>query len=246
MSMLEEITPSPRRVMTLFYIIDTSESMAGTRIGTVNSAMEECRDLLKEIVKANDDAEIKVAVMQFSSGCYWITGSNSAINLEDWKWQDLQAGGITDFGSALLELDKKLSRKEFLESQTGAYAPVILLFSDGGPTDNWEKGLQQIKKNNWFKHAIKIAVDIESGADKKVLEAFTGNSEAILDAKDQNTLKKMIHKVSVRASEFQSHSKQSSDEVSTPEEDSADIVKDVVSEMNDEAVGTDEDDWGKW
>lgn len=246
MSMLEEITPAPRKVMTLFYVIDTSESMAGSRIGTVNSAMEECRDLLKEIAKANDDAEIKVAVMQFSSGCYWITGSNSAINLEDWKWQDLQAGGITDFGSALLELDKKLSRKEFLESQTGAYAPVILLFSDGGPTDNWEKGLQQIKKNNWFKHAIKIAVDIESGADKKVLEAFTGNSEAILDAKDQNTLKKMIHKVSVRASEFQSHSKQSSDEVSTPEEDSADIVKDVVSEMNDEAVGTDEDDWGKW
>ena len=244
--MLEEITPAPRKVMTLFYVIDTSESMAGSRIGTVNSAMEECRDLLKEIAKANDDAEIKVAVMQFSSGCYWITGSNSAINLEDWKWQDLQAGGITDFGSALLELDKKLSRKEFLESQTGAYAPVILLFSDGVPTDNWEKGLQQIKKNNWFNHAIKIAVDIESGADKKVLEAFTGNSEAILDAKDQNTLKKMIHKVSVRASEFQSHSKQSSDEVSTPEEDSADIVKDVVSEMNDEAVGTDEDDWGKW
>lgn len=145
-----------------------------------------------------------------------------------------------------MELDKKLSRKKFLESQTGAYAPVILLFSDGGPTDNWEKGLQQIKKNNWFKHAIKIAVDIESGADKKVLEAFTGNSEAILDAKDQNSLKKMIHKVSVRASEFQSHSKQSSDEVSTPEEDSASIVKDVIAEMNDEVVGTDEDDWEKW
>lgn len=246
MSILEEITPSPRRVMTLFYIIDTSESMAGSRIGTVNSAMEECRDLLKEIAKANDDAEIKVAVMQFSSGCYWITGSNSAINLEKWKWQDLQADGITDFGSALLELDKKLSRKKFLESQTGAYAPVILLFSDGGPTDNWEKGLQQIKKNNWFKHAIKIAVDIESGADKKVLEAFTGNPEAILDAKDQNSLKKMIHKVSVRASEFQSHSKQSSDEVSTPEEDSASIVKDVIAEMNDEVVGTDADDWEKW
>ena len=158
MSILEEITPSPRKVMTLFYIIDSSESMSGSRIGTVNGAMEECRDLLKEIAKANDDAEIKVAVMQFSSGCYWITGSNGAINLEDWNWEDLQAGGITDFGAALLELDKKLSRKEFLNSQTGAYAPVILLFSDGGPTDNWEKGLNQLKQNNWFKHAIKIAL----------------------------------------------------------------------------------------
>lgn len=246
MSILEEITPSPRKVMTLFYIIDTSESMSGSRIGTVNGAMEECRDLLKEIAKANDDAEIKIAVMQFSSGCYWITGSNGAISLEDWNWEDLQAGGITDFGAALIELDKKLSRKAFLNSQTGAYAPVILLFSDGGPTDNWEKGLKQIKENNWFKHAIKIAIDIESGADKSVLEAFTGNSEAILDAKDQNTLKKMIHKVSVRASEFQSHSKQSSDELTTPADDSAGIVKDVVAEMQDEASVSDSDDWGKW
>ena len=246
MSILEEITPSPRKVMTLFYIIDTSESMSGSRIGTVNGAMEECRDLLKEIAKANDDAEIKIAVMQFSSGCYWITGENGPINLEDWSWEDLQAGGITDFGAALLELDKKLSRKAFLDSQTGAYAPVILLFSDGGPTDNWEKGLKQIKENNWFKHAIKIAIDIESGADKSVLEAFTGNSEAILDAKDQNTLKKMIHKVSVRASEFQSHSKQSSDELSTPEDDSASIVKDVVSEVQEDSSVSDSDDWGKW
>lgn len=46
MSLLEEITPSPRKVMTLFYIIDTSESMSGTRIGTVNSAMEECKELM--------------------------------------------------------------------------------------------------------------------------------------------------------------------------------------------------------
>ena len=246
MSILEEITHSPRKVMTLFYIIDTSESMSGSRIGTVNGAMEECRDLLKEIAKANDDAEIKIAVMQFSSGCYWITGANGAISLEDWNWEDLQAGGITDFGAALIELDKKLSRKAFLNSQTGAYAPVILLFSDGGPTDNWEKGLTQIKENNWFKHAIKIAIDIESGADRSVLEAFTGNSEAILDAKDQNTLKKMIHKVSVRASEFQSHSKQSADELTTPEEDSANIVQDVVSEMKEETSVADSDDWDKW
>ena len=134
--------------MTLFYIIDTSESMSGTRIGTVNSAMEECKELINDIARANDDAEIKVAVMQFSSGCTWITSKAEQINIEAWQWQDLQAGGITDFGAALLELDRKLSRKEFLKSQTGAYAPVILLFSDGGPTDNREKALKIIKENN--------------------------------------------------------------------------------------------------
>ena len=250
MSLLEEITPTPRKVMTLFYLIDTSESMSGSRIGTVNGAMEECQGLLKEIAQANDDAEIRVAVMQFSSGCFWITPSTGPISLDDWQWEDLKAGGITDLGAAFVELDKKLSRNEFLESQTGAYAPVILLFSDGGPTDNWKKGLNVLKQNNWFKHAIKIAIDIESGSERSVLEAFTGNVEAILDAKDQDILKKMIHKVSVRASEFQSHSKQAIDEITSAEEDSANIVSEVVAEVeaesSDSSVSSNESEWGQW
>ena len=249
MSLLEEITPSPRKVMTLFYLVDTSGSMCGSRIGTVNAAMEECIPLLKEVAVANDDAEIKVAILQFSSGCSWITPASGPIGLDDIIWNDLQAGGMTEFGGALAELDKKLSRSEYLNSQTGAYAPVILLLSDGGPTDNWESDLARIKQNNWFKHAIKIAIDIESGSDRSVLAQFTGNPEAILDAKDTATLKKMIHKVSVRASEFQSHSKQSADTITSPEEDSADIVASVVNDVaqdNGTPVTSDDNEWGEW
>ena len=251
MSILEQITPSPRRVMTLFYLVDTSGSMAGSRIGTVNAAMEECIPLLKEVAQANDDAEIRVAILQFSNGASWITPQSGPVGLEDIIWNDLQAGGLTEFGAALNELDRKLSRNEYLKSQTGAYAPVILLLSDGGPTDNWEPALNQIKNNNWFKHAIKIAIDIESESDRYVLEKFTGNSEAILDAKDTNSLKKMIHKVSVRASEFQSHSKQSQDTVTTPEEDSAEIAKQVIFAVDNEIKSgssdiIDSDDWGEW
>ena len=249
MSLLEEITPSPRKVMILFYLVDTSGSMSGSRIGTVNAAMEECIPLLRDVAQANDDAEIKVAIMQFSSGCSWITPATGPVGLDDIIWNDLQAGGLTEFGTALIELDKKLSRNEFLKSQTGAYAPVILLLSDGGPTDNWEVGLNKIKQNNWFKHAINIAIDIESGSDRRVLAEFTGNPEAILDAKDTATLKKMIHKVSVRASEFQSHSKQSSDVVTTPEEDSANIVSAVVKDVDqdsDTGIQSDDNDWGNW
>ena len=251
MSILEQITPSPRRVMTLFYLVDTSGSMAGSRIGTVNAAMEECIPLLKEVAQANDDAEIRVAILQFSNGASWITPQSGPVGLEDIIWNDLQAGGLTEFGAALNELDRKLSRNDYLKSQTGAYAPVILLLSDGGPTDNWEPALNQIKNNNWFKHAIKIAIDIESESDRYVLEKFTGNSEAILDAKDTNSLKKMIHKVSVRASEFQSHSKQSQDTVTTPEEDSAEIAKQVIFDVDNEIKSgssdiIDSDDWGEW
>lgn len=249
MSLLEEITPSPRKVMTLFYLVDTSGSMSGSRIGTVNAAMEECIPLLKEVAAANDDAEIKVAILQFSSGYSWVTPASGPVALDDIIWNDLQAGGMTEFGGALAELNRKLSRNEYLNSQTGAYAPVILLLSDGGPTDNWEVELARIKQNNWFKHAIKIAIDIENSSDHSVLSQFTGNSEAILDARDTATLKKMIHKVSVRASEFQSHSKQSTDTITSPEEDSANIVASVVNEVtqdNSAPVTSDDNDWGIW
>lgn len=249
MSLLEEITPAPRRIMTLFYLIDSSGSMKGTKIGAVNAAMEECIPLLREVAQANDDADIKVAIMQFSSGFEWITPQNGPADLEQLtNWRDLTAQGLTDLGAALTELDKRLSRSEFLSSQTGAYAPVIILLSDGAPTDNWKGALTRIKQNNWFKHAIKIAIDIESGSDRDVLTEFTGNSEAILDAKDKSTLKNMIHKVSVRASEFQSHSKASNDVLTTPEFDSAAIVEDVKNSIESEAVSVsnDEQEWGEW
>ena len=252
MSLLDQITPAPRRVMTLFYIVDTSGSMYGEKIGSVNDAMKEAiQSDLPEISTVNDDAEIRVAILQFASGCNWITPSTGPIEIGDVMWTDLHPNGLTDLGAACAELDKKLSRNQYLKSQTGAYAPVILLFSDGGPTDNWEQNLAKLKLNNWFKHAIKIAIAIGDDADKEVLATFTGTSESVITVNDKHTLKALIRKVSVRASEFQSHSKQTSDVETTPEEDSAQIVQEVKSELKQEAKKPDspikvDDSWDNW
>ena len=256
MSLLDQVAPAPRKVMTLFYVVDTSGSMNGDKLGSVNSAMEEAiLSDLPEISSANDDAEIKVAIMQFASGCSWITPASGPIAISDVIWTDLKAAGLTDLGAACLELDKKLSRSEFLSSQTGAYAPVILLFSDGAPTDDWERGLNQLKANNWYKHAIKIAVAIGEDADKDVLSKFTGTSESVIAVHDKQTLKVLIKKVSVRASEFQSHSKQSSDVITSAEEDSAAIAKEVSTEIAGNNITTTasgsidvsmDSDWGQW
>lgn len=59
----------------------------------------------------------------------------------------------------------------------------------------------------------------------------------------------MIHKVSVRASEFQSHSKAANDVLLSPEEDSAEIVKEVLTSIENEntaPVGSNDADWGEW
>ena len=247
MSLFDEIAPAPKKIMTLFYLVDSSGSMFGDKIGKVNSAMEEAiiHDL-PDMASANDDAEINVAIMEFSSGCRWKTPESGPAPLGSVSWDTLSAGGITDMGAAFRELDRKLSTKAFLKTTTGAYAPVILLLSDGGPTDDWKGGLDQLKTNNWYKNGIKIAIAIGNDADVDVLEAFTGNREAVINVNDKDVLYHLIKKVSVRASAFQSHSKGASDVDTTPEEDAAEIAQGVIQEIIEDPKIKTTDDWGTW
>lgn len=62
----------PRRKMTLFFVIDTSGSMVGSKIGSVNDAIENVLPMIGEISDENPDAEINVAALEFSTGTHWL------------------------------------------------------------------------------------------------------------------------------------------------------------------------------
>ena len=58
-----------RRVMNLYYLIDTSGSMSGSRIESINQVMPEVVQLVADISNSNNDtAEIKVNALCFSTG----------------------------------------------------------------------------------------------------------------------------------------------------------------------------------
>jgi uncharacterized protein YegL len=196
----------PRRVMDFFFIVDTSGSMDGDKIGTVNSAIDEAIPLLKSISDDNPDAEIKVAVLEFSSGAEWVT-AGGPLELGDFSWNHMDAGGVTDLGAAYGELADKLSVSHgFMQEATGSLAPVLFLLSDGSPTDNYQVHLKKLKQIGWYKEAIKVAIAIGSDADRDVLREFTGNTETVLTAYDASTLRKIIRFVSVTASKVASKS----------------------------------------
>jgi uncharacterized protein YegL len=204
MGFLDKVVEVPRRSMVLFFVVDTSGSMSGAKIGTVNTAIENVLPELKDISEGNADAQIKIAALRFSSGAEWIY--DAPIEAETFRWNYVDAGGVTDLGAACEKLNEKLSRKAFMSDVTGSFAPAIFLMSDGEPTDNYQRGLDKLKNNNWFKKAIKVALAIGNDANKRVLEEFTGNSEAVLVAHTPEALRSMIRFVSVRASEIGSKS----------------------------------------
>ena len=200
MSLLDETVEIPRRTMTLFFLIGTSGSMDGRKIGAVNESMREVLPMISDISAANPDAEINVAVLQFSKGASWIYKEPKPAS--DFEWNDLSAAGASaDLGEACRELSSKLSKNGFMKSASGSYAPGIILISDSEPTDDFEAGLAELKKNGWFRGAIKIAIAIGYDANKEKLAKFTGTSETVFTVHNIDALKKMIRVVAVTSSQ---------------------------------------------
>ena len=201
----------PRRQMTLFFMIDKSGSMLGSKIGSVNDAIENVLPIIGEISDENPDAEIRVAALEFSTDTRWLYDEPK--EGKDFIWQKVQAEGLTSLGEACRELSKKLSRNNgFMSTPSGCYAPAIILLSDGGPTDDFAGGLATLKSNNWFKSAIKIAIAIGDDADMDVLKEFTGSLEAVIKVHNIDALKAMIRIIAVTSSQIGSKSSSATDE----------------------------------
>lgn len=216
----------PRRKMTLFFLIDKSGSMYGKKIGSVNDAIENVLPMIGEISDENPDAEINVAALEFSTGTRWLYDEPKHAN--EFIWQQVEAEGMTSLGEACSELNKKLSRSGFMSTPSGCFAPAIILLSDGGPTDNFEAGLNQLKQNSWFKSAIKIAIAIGDDADKDVLKDFTGSLEAVITVHNLDALKKMIRIIAITSSMIGSKSSTATDETKQEQ-----VIKEVKKQAED-------------
>jgi len=248
MGLLDETQSVSRRTMTLFFLIDTSGSMAGNKIGAVNDGIRNVQELLKDISENNPDAEIKVAALKFANVVEWLYDEPKLA--EDFIWQDAIAEGLTSLGCACQELAAKLSRSGgFMQSASGSFAPAIILLSDGGPTDDFNSGLKKLKDNNWFKAAIKIAIAIGDDADKDILKQFTGSSESVITVHNIEALKQIIRTVSVTCSQIGSKSSSAGD-INKQDQ----VIKDVQDAVNNidgaESADTSSidssqyDDWG--
>ena len=196
----------PRKELHVFYVLDTSGSMDGAKISALNHAMEESISALSELAKSNGDAKLKVAVMEFNSGCKWVTSNGPEDLEEDFEYEYLEAGGLTDMGAALRELNSKLSRHAFLNSMTGALMPVIIFMTDGYATDDYEKALEQIRKNRWFARGTKIGFALGDDPDVKMIASVVGNSEAVIKTTDLDLFRRLMKFVSVTASMLVSQS----------------------------------------
>jgi uncharacterized protein YegL len=164
--------PMARRPLHFFWIVDTSGSMAeGGKIQALNHAAREVLPHIRRIAEEQPHAAVLVRVLSFASGARWVVEQPTAI--EEFAWTDLEAGGLTDLGEALRLLAAQLTVPP-MESR--ALPPVLVLISDGQPTDDFEEGLEQLMAQPWGQRAVRIAIAIGRDADDDVLRRFIGDA----------------------------------------------------------------------
>lgn len=183
------------RPLHFIWVVDCSGSMYGEKIGTVNHAIQSTIPDMQDAAHDNPNAQLLVRTLKFSTGASWVT--STPVDIDDFTWQDLDAGGVTDLGKAFDMLAAQLTIPPMTDR---ALPPVLVLLSDGQPTDDYKKSLDKLLHLPWGKKAVRIAISIGQDADDEVLTAFTGNRELVLQANNPQALVKMIKWASTAAS----------------------------------------------
>ena len=183
------------RPLHFIWVVDCSGSMYGEKIGTVNHAIQSTIPDMQDAAHDNPNAQLLVRTLKFSTGASWVT--STPVDIDDFTWQDLDAGGVTDLGKAFDMLAAQLTIPPMTDR---ALPPVLVLLSDGQPTDDYKKSLDKLLHLPWGKKAVRIAISIGQDADDEVLTAFTGNRELVLQANNPQARVKMIKWASTAAS----------------------------------------------
>ncbi len=125
------------RPLHFIWIADCSGSMSiDGKIQALNNAIREALPHMRTVADENPNAEVLVRALKFSTGAQWHVSQPTPV--ADFKWVDLQTEGVTDLGRALTMLAEQLRIPPMTDR---ALPPVLVLISDGCPTDDFTKGL---------------------------------------------------------------------------------------------------------
>jgi uncharacterized protein YegL len=161
-----------KRPLRFFWVLDVSTSMIGSKIGELNHAVKETLPAMKTVADDNPNAAVEVMVLTFATSTTWVTPA--PVPLADFSWTDLGASGATSMGAAMKEMAIQLGTTNMPDR---ALPPVVVLVTDGAPTDDFGSGLRAFQQEAWAKHSIRLGIAIGADADLGTIRQFIDHAE---------------------------------------------------------------------
>lgn len=175
MSELKQFAMAEARPLPIIVLADNSGSMEGVdKIGALNAALKEMIDSLAKESRLR--ADIHVGIVAFGGTVTQHLPLTSAHAIP--TLPELKADGATPMGEAFALVHSWLEDKSLIPSR--AYRPVIILLSDGQPTDAWEELFKQLCASDRAQKATRLAMAIGADADETMLKQFINDKEAPL------------------------------------------------------------------
>ncbi len=181
------------RRLPVYLVLDISGSMSGEPIEAVKNGVQVLVSTLRQDPYALETAFL--SVITFDTSARQIV---PLTELSMFQMPDIQATGTTSLGQALSLLANKASTEvaKTTAEVKGDWKPLVFLMTDGEPTDNWQKGLNDFKNQ---KFGMVVACAAGSGANTTILKQIT---EVVvqLDTADSATIKAFFKWVSASVS----------------------------------------------
>ena len=155
------------RRLPVYLLLDTSGSMSGEPIESVKNGVQVLISTLRQDPYALETAFL--SVITFDSSARQLV---PLTELSMFQMPDIQANGTTALGEALSLLANKANTEvtKTTPEVKGDWKPLVFIMTDGEPTDNWQQGLADFKRQ---KFGLVVACAAGSGANANLLKQIT-------------------------------------------------------------------------
>ena len=184
---LEQIA---RRQLHVILLLDCSGSMQGEKIASLNYAIRSALPELRQVAKENPEVTVLLSALCFGTVAYWHVATPTPI--AQLEWSDLKAGGETALGAALEQTATMLANAT---STARLLPPVIVLVSDGFPTDDIETGFRLLFAQKAALAATRLSIAIGENVDMAILERFMETPGAVLKPLHANSAQDLVRHI---------------------------------------------------